>query len=328
MVLLLDRLFRRDRGAPAVIPEVNIELIAREHGGKSTLLHLLELSCLRRRLPSGLRFGVPDPLHLPRRLERARQAVQQLQREGLPTTVRPHSFTYSLLDAGKELVRIHLSDAVGQHLTHPGEGNRRDRDSYVERLRRADVLVPLLPCPPAKHSNEDVRRLYDDFLYAEGYLRIALEERTASPPCSLLPVVNRIDVRYRHEAEARQRLAREILGWLRYQIEPLLHHPLVGEASLVPVSAFGFARATPASVAGPACTSGAPTYGEREWLLPAGQPPRPFNVLTLLSTAVLHALRHRELAGVADVPGTLDLCRRLAEDLDAVKGWRIPLKGA
>jgi hypothetical protein len=307
-----------------MVQRVRVGLIGREHSGKTTLLDVLDLSCLHQRLRSGLRFAIRDPLQLPRRLKHARKALAQLQSQGQLTTLHPETYSFSLLDGGRELVRLEILDAVGQNLTHPSEANREAIQAHLDYLRKADVLVQILPCPPAGPSAAEVQQLRDDLLYTEGYVRTALEGRQAANPCTLLTVMNRIDARYRDEADARERLPREILRWVGYQMAPLVRRADIGAAAIVPVSAFGFQRAVVARRRRELDT--APTCGEREWLLRDGLAPQPFNLTTLPVAAIVCALRHRPVEAFADVPGAVGLCGRLARDLEALGGWRIRLK--
>jgi hypothetical protein len=317
--MVIARLFSRPQQKPPPLPCITAGLICREHGGKTTLLDGLDWHCLGEPLPSGLRFGIPRPEQIPGRLNRADEAVAACRTRGRGSTQQARAYTFAVLDQGEELARIQFRDVVGQDLTFPTRANREARKGYVQFLRQADVLVPVFPCPPARATHSDERRLKKTYLYNEGFLRAALTGRSSPRPVNLLAAVTRLDARYSDLADARRRIYREFLRWLEDQLGVLAGRDDVGAAWVVPVSFFGFGSAT---FLPPEQVGRDSTFGEGRWLLKGGARPRPYNLMTFLVTAMVSGLRNREADAFPDVDRAADLCRRLTADLEALGGWR------
>jgi hypothetical protein len=325
-------LFRRRPAPPSAVkvPLLRVEMVGREHAGKSVLADQVFRTALQTRLPSGLDLQVRDPRRLAALLRRAREIDERLSRHGRETTVHPESFLYSLCEGNEELAQLRLRDPIGQTLTHttlrsPAEDQARYED-YVNALAGADVFWMMVPCIPDRLTHADVRRLKDDVHLHAGYIRAGLARRRRRRPCVLAVVVNRLDARYGSADEARERLPRELLNWMVPQLRPLSGDACVGAAAVFPVTALGFG----ATVAQASAPRGAPasglTYGEREWLLRPGHAPRAFNLKPLIVWSALAALSHREVEEIPDLAQIRQACRQLRDDLEALDGWCLPLQ--
>jgi hypothetical protein len=302
--------------------------VGREHAGKTLLHDQAAQALLRQPLPSGLEFAVEDPRRLAELLARGRELDAELHEHGRATTVHPARQTFALLERGRGLGHLRLLDTVGQLLTHTRPGSpaaEQDRyQGYLDTLGRADVLWLVVPSPPTPCLLADEERLRSDVLLTVTYARAALERRGAARPCCVAVVLTRIDARYRDEEEARRRLPREVLGWLRRQVAPLLESDRVGEAALFPVTAFGFGAALPGAARG----GNGLARGEVSWRLKPGVAPRPWNLAPLLVWTLWAGLRHKATAALgAAVPELARVCKRLRRDLDELGGWHLPLKG-
>jgi hypothetical protein len=312
-------------------PTVWVEPVGREHAGKTVLLDELDRAAFDQPLRSGQRLGVADPRRLAEALRRRRDAERRLRREGRETTVHPEVRSYTLLEAGRERAALRVRDEVGQVLTRTTPGAPPELQGqyaeYLGRLAEVDVLWQVIPCPPAQHTAADIERFRDDVQLTTAYVRTALSRRPGRP-CVLGVVLSRIDQRYHSEQHARQRLPGELSGWLTRQLRDLVGCPEVGEAAVLPVSALGFGTAVACPRAAASAGNGGLACGEREWLLRPGAVPRPFNLLPLAAWSLLAGLRVREADGLgAGLPEAIRLCRVLREDLEALGGWQIPLKG-
>src|SRR5262249_30878562 len=118
---------------------------------------------------------------------------------------------------------------------------------------------------------------------------------------------------------------------------PLLHlieqSSRVSDTVIIPVSSFGFGNAILRAEGGE--REGAhpepeddPFASEPIWLLREGVSAQPFNLDTLLTWTLLFGLLNQTGPGILEADTDLgQICRTLAEDLDAINPWFLRLKG-
>jgi len=317
--------------APRRMPVVRMELVGREHAGKSILLDEMSRVCQDHGFRSGLQLRITDPRNLAVILRQRRGSEAALRQKGRETTIHPETWACSLCEQDVEHAAVRIRDAIGQILSHttphsPAEQQSR-YEQYLNHLAGADVLWMVVPCIPASATAADISRFKDDLHLHSGYVQAALARRENGRPCVLAVVLNRLDTRYARIEDAQNRLSREILPWLRRQVEPLAASRKVGAAAIFPVTALGFGTTV--------LRTGSPHHprsslwlsaGENEWLLKPGHAPSPYNLRPLLAWSVLAGLVHQEAAGVPNLSSLTQVCRQFREDLRSLRGWQVSLK--
>jgi hypothetical protein len=337
-----DRLVR---GAPPALdpqPTVRLELIGREHAGKTALYTAFMKGPLKGTQPSGLQLGAKDPRVMTQWVHKALQAYQDLGQRGLLSTLVPEVVEYYLCRGDDVTLLFQVREVVGQILSHtkldsPPEEQAK-YEEYVANLTQADVLWLILPIPP-RGTPADLDRYEADLQILVSYLRAALRLRQTERPCSVALVLTKLDTVTASEAEAREAFTEDSLV---EALEPLVQvvtaSRRVGEAMIVPVSAFGFGTAVvQADNAAKGKLSAADTnprwssslsQGEPEWILRPGLSPQPFNLTPLVWWTLLTGLIHKEVAAAeGEKPELYTVASSLRDDLRAMNGWWVPLVG-
>lgn len=311
---------------PGTLPTIRIDLVGREHAGKTCFLDQLQRVLGRATFASGLSFSFGDPRLLAVDLRENRENDRRLRQEGRVTTLQPRTISCSALHSGKPQLAIRIKDAIGQLLTHStaeGSDDQRTRyERWLNGIAASDVLWAFLPAPPRNAGPSDLQRIRDDFVLHKAYVQEALKRRESQRPVVVAFLVNRIDARYADVDDARRRLPVEILTPLAVQLRPLRDDPRISSLACVPLSAFGFGCAREAPRRGVLPL----TCGEREWLLKPDKTPRPYNLLGLVGWSLAAALRQQEIEQTTNVEHITELCRRLQNDFERLGAWHVPLK--
>jgi hypothetical protein len=267
-------------------------------------------------------------------IREAEETQRVLQASGLPPTVEASQIRYYLYDGDQQRLVYKMREVIGQVLTHtlpdsaPEQQSRYDE--YLKTLVNTHVLWVVIPCPPPNPSPRDRRRYANDLRIASAYLREALRRRTIERPAAVALVLSKIDTLFKDAEEARSALTDDVL---RGALGPLVHlvhqSKHVGDAAIIPVTAFGFGNAVLREQASErAGASDDPFGAEPVWLLKEGATPRPYNLDTLVLWTLYFGLlgqdTQRGLEGKAE---TDDLCRMLHDDLLMEDRWFLPLKG-
>jgi len=301
---------------------IKIEVIGRERAGKTAMLKSLYAGPLQEILPSGLRFGVTDPMRMAEIIRKAREDYRDMRRRGIVSTVDCPVLDYSVLKAGRRMCGLQIREAVGQVLSYTTtESAPEDQErcqQYRQHLAEASVLWQVIPCLPASPTQGEVQRLRDDVLLTLTYALDALKNRRVSRPAALALIVTKIDTRYESAEAAKTRMPGEMLRWLKHQVEDLLASRDLADAACFPVSAYGFGTAELSATLGPG----------KEWILKTASP-RPFNLTPLILWSLTAGLRNAEV-GVngGREPELLQILRHLRHDLNALPNcWYLPLKG-
>jgi len=310
-----------------------MELIGREHSGKTALKVCYLRGPLSGPQASGLELAAGDPRQMTRWMIDSLETYRDLTAHGLPSTLDPEVIPYQLFLADESRAVFQLREVVGQILTdttpESDEQQQEQYNKYVDNLSRADVLQVVIPCPPSDKP-EDLARFESDLLITAGYLREALKVRENANPVAVELVLTKIDAPFDSSDEARQALTPERLKQMLGRLVRIMEGSnKVGFGVIVPVSAFGFGTSVPAveqpaDLDRPAGGYSLLSQGERVDVLKPGTQPQPFN----LTAAVWWALMAGLLLKPADSHGQhlADTARLMASDLEAMDAWFVPLK--
>ncbi len=333
---------RPDRDAVSLreedeLAEVRVGCIGRGHAGKTALLRTLGEGPVGDFFPSGLHVDAEDPRQVARMIREAEQTQRLLHELGLPPTLEASQIRYCLYDGAVPRIAYQMREVIGQVLTHTLPDSSAELQvqytQYLKSLVDTHVLWAVVPCSPPDPSPRDRRRYANDLRITLAYLREALRLRAPQQPVAVALVLSKIDVLFKDADEARAALSDEVL---RASFGPLVHlveqSSRVSDAAIIPVTAFGFGNAVlreQSEQEGRRSGSEEEPFGpEPVWLLREGVSAQPANLDTLFLWTLLHGLL--EQAG----PAVLDedtergaICRTLAQDLEAIDPWLLPLVG-
>jgi hypothetical protein len=325
------------RGHDEDVAEVRVGCIGRGHAGKTALLRTLGEGPIGDFFPSGLHVDAGDPREVSRIIREAEETERLLHQFGLPPTLKASQIRYYLYDGAVRRVAYRMHEVIGQVLTHTLPDSAADLQvkytQYLRSLLNTHVLWTVVPCQPANPTHQDRRRYTNDLRITLAYLREALRLRSLEEPVAVALVLSKIDTLFTDAEEARVSLSEEVL---RASFGPLVHlieqSPRVSDGVVIPVTAFGFGSAVrrPAGAAreGLPPEDDDPFASEPIWLLREGVSAQPFNLDTLLTWTLLFGLLNQTGPGVLEADTDLgQICRTLAEDLDAINPWFIRLKG-
>lgn len=318
---------------------VRVGVIGRGHAGKTAVFRTMAKGPLFDFLPSGLQLDLDDPLDLTAALQQTARTIDCLQHRGLDQTLDTPEIHYFLLEGERKRLVMESREVVGQVLTHttkaspPEQLDRYKR--YVTDLAAAHVLWTVIPCPPPNATAADRDRYANDLKITAAYVKEALRHRSEQQPIAVAIMMTKVDTLFPSAAEARRLLPdhvlKEALGPL---VNTVVASAKVSDAAILPVSAFGFGNAVlksdEAGEPDDDPDGGSPTIesGELEWVLRPGGTAEPYNFATLMVFSLLFGLLNQEVDynGV-DEPALARICRLLSEDVDAVEGWYVPVKG-
>jgi len=271
MLPVADRLIR-------VVP------VGRGHKGKTSLVNSMPRALDT--LPSGARIGYDDLRKLNEALIRVRQTEQDLARDGVPPTLERTFRTLGLFVDEQELLRMELSDEIGQPFTDTTpesspEALARYAD-YMNATAAADVLW-LIVSLPSNSSPSSMGLFRDDLARYECWLSQTLRQRKAKQPVSVALVITKIDTLFATPKEAITQmtpswLLDDLLRPLATVIRKGVQRKNIHAAAAIPVSAFGFGNSL--------VREKEPPFGasyeehEEEFLLQSTKCLTPFNVLT------------------------------------------------
>jgi hypothetical protein len=327
--------FRREHAAE--VREVRAGCIGRGHAGKTALFRAMAEGPVGDFFPSGLHVDVGDPKEVARMIRESEETQRILQASGLPPTVEASQIRYYLYDGDQQRVVYKMREVIGQVLTHTlpdsSEEQQGRYDDYLKNLVNTHVLWAVIPCPPPNPTPRDRRRYSNDLRITTAYVREALRQRALEQPAAVALVISKIDTMFKDADEARAALSDDVLraamGPLVHLIDQSVH---VGEAAIIPLTAFGFGNAVLREQTGEHQTTqhatDDPFGAEPVWLLKEGTSPRPYNLDTLvLWTLYLGLVNQEERCGPEGRSEIAHLCRMLKDDLLMEDHWLLPLKG-
>jgi len=329
--------FRQREAGPGVW-EVRAGCIGRGHAGKTALFRALSEGPVGDFFPSGLHVDVGDPREVAQMIREAEETQRVLQMSGLPPTLEASQIRYYLYEGDEQRVVFKMREVIGQVLTHTLPSSSQEQqaryEDYLKTLLNTHVLWAVIPCSPPNPSARDRRRYANDLRITTAYLREALRLRPADQPVAVALVISKIDTLFRDPDEARSALTDDVL---RDALGPLTSmvtkSTRATEGVILPVTAFGFGNAVLRE--GEGGRDGAAPAGETDpfgeepvWLLKEGEPPRPFNLDTLLIwTLFCGLLSQGARNGLEQESEISGICGMLREDLEGEDRWFLPLKG-
>lgn len=315
---------------------VLLEMIGREHSGKTALKTCYYKGPLAGPQASGLELAAADPRVMTRWMIEALETYRDLTGRGLVSTLDPEVIPYHLYYADEPRALLQLREVVGQILTHTtpdcDEKQQEQYRVYVENLTRADVLQVVIGCP-SSHEPADLERFEADLMVTTGYLREALKVRASHALVAVQLLLVKVDVPFASAEEARAALTNDrLLGMLGRLVRIVEGSAKVGMGAIFPVSAFGFGTTVsggePVTEAGPGVRPAGGfslvSQGEPEYLLKPGVNPVPFN----LTPAVWWSMMAGLMLKPADDRGQklAETARLMMADLEAMNAWYVPLK--
>lgn len=336
--------FTRGTKQPSTIPAekpnplvtILMEMIGREHSGKTAIKTCYYKGPLAGPQASGLELAAADPRVMTGWMIDSLETYRDLTGRGLVSTLDPEVIPYHLYFADEPRAVLQLREVVGQILTHTtpdcDEKQQEQYRAYVENLTRADVLQVVIGCP-ASDEPADLDRFEADLMVTAGYLREALKVRATASLVAVQLLLVKVDVPFASAEEAKKALTNDRLaGMLGRLVRIAEGSAKVGTGAIFPVSAFGFGTTVkagePAAAPGPGVRPAGGfslvSHGETEYLLKPGTNPLPFN----LTAAVWWAMMAGLLLKPADDRGQrlAETARMMAADLEAMGAWFVPLK--
>jgi hypothetical protein len=320
------------------VAEVHVGCIGRGHAGKTALLRTLSEGPVGDFFPSGLHVDGGDPREVAQMIREAEEAQRLLHQFGLPPTLKASQIRYYLYDGAVQRVAYPIREVIGQVLTHTLPDSAAEQQTrYTEYLRslvNTHVLWAVIPCLAPNPGPRDRRRYANDLRITLAYLREALRLRSLEQPVAVALVLSKIDMLFKDAEEARASLTDEVL---RASFGPLVHlveqSHQVSDAVIIPATAFGFGNAVlreeGSGREGAHPESEDDPFGaEPIWLLREGASAQPYNLDTLFIWTLLFGLLSQTGHGaLADDMELGQICRTLAEDLNARDPWLLLLKG-
>ncbi|MDA1018160.1 MAG: hypothetical protein O3A00_27360 [Planctomycetota bacterium] len=327
-------------------------LLAREHAGKSALLTAMDLTWMGDYLPSGLQMNVMgdngeeiSPLVLNKRIEKTYSRLQHLAHggNGLPTTLEAAPVNYVVCEGEEPRLQLHTSEEIGQLVSRRSVDSAPDDlaryHDLMSRLSQADVIAIMLN-PPGKNPNTWAELQWrKDLTQYVSFLNEAL--RRHDGPVSVVLILNKIDSIFDDETTARAALTDAVLiEALRPLVQALEMSEKVQHAAVIPTSVFGFGQSVACedditaddSSADPALSHSAwlpdARQHEQEYVGRADGTLQPYNLCTLAVWSLLAGSLSKQFEVVGDEePAVARTCRSLSQDLTALNGWAVSLKG-
>jgi hypothetical protein len=324
-------------GVARSIPTVRTGCIGRGNAGKTALFRALSDGPVGDFLPSGLHVDAGDPREVARLIRESEQTQRMLHSTGLPATLIASQIRYCLYEGAEPCATYQLQEVIGQLLTHTlpdsAAAQQARYDEYLANLVNTQVLWAVVPCLPAEPGPRGRRRYANDLRITLAYLREALRRRSPEQPVAVALVLSKIDTLFPNSREARAALTEEVLERSLGPLVDLLRtSERVSEASIIPVTAFGFGNAMikePSGLreAAPPDAEDEPFGTEPLWILCEGVEPVPFNLDALFLWTLLFGLRSEETTGAGDQDRqTRRISDRLQNDLESANPWIIPIK--
>lgn len=303
-----------------------MEMIARPAAGKTTFLTAINETCEGTHLPSGLHFGVKDPLAANQLLQSIRQRRKELQSDnGLASTQHAEEMHYLLQEGEETRVEFVTHEVIGQVLVGTTDNSpaavRQMYDSYVGTLRQANTLVAMVPAPTSEDDGASRVQYKEDLRLTNAYLRHALSLHNEETHCAVAIVVTKLDALFSTEKEARAALTD---GVMKQALGPLVQtvaaSSKVRDAVIVPTSSFGFGRSE--VIADSSELSGG--RGTLHRLI--GDEMEPYNIAGLLVWTLLHGLLPQTVSTGEQEMAIAKTVQSLADDLEELNPWLVPIK--
>lgn len=303
-----------------------MEMIARPAAGKTTMLTAINEVCEGSHLPSGLFFGVDDPLKSNEILKQLQRRRDELQNEDGPgSTQHDYALEYGLQEGEETRVKFRTHEVIGQVLTGtdpdstPAQKQLYER--YVQKLGMAHALVPMIAVPNGDSDAHSRLQYREDLRLTNAYLRKALKLHTSEAPCAVAIVVTQIDTLFPSDKQARQALTDSVL---REALAPLVQtvaaSDKVREAVIVPTSSLGFGRAEVIEDSAGAIDHRGPLHRLMAEELD------PFNVAGLLVWLLLNSLLPQTVVSGDQETVISRVVQMLDDDLVALAPWLVPIK--
>ncbi len=304
--------------------------IGRGHAGKSVLLRAARRRSLQRRLPSGLRFDLDDPRRTADVVKESRSTQELLQRRGLPATLETDDVEIELFAGERKVAVLQSREAVGQVYSHTFTSSAADQQErfrqHLEYLAQVSVLWTVLSVPAEGSPPAAFSRYEDDLVTLRASLRESLRLRRPGRSCAVSIVITKMDTLFDSpDAAIRSWPNDEVIKRVRPLVSLIQESKSVEWATINPVSALGFGTA---ELLEPSTADARPEAceNEPEWVLRPDAVIEPWNIISLMAWTFLAGMACQEVTPEEGADLAM-VCRMLREDLVALDGWQIPIKG-
>ena len=328
--------------APLVL---RISLVGRGGSGKTVISNAIYKTIGQIQSRMGLQLDVESERDMAETIKQYRDTTSTLAHQGNPPTLDHTVRSFMLYKGATPCALSKFYDYVGQVFTQPDGSMQREEQfkELIKCLAQSDTLLAVIPSPPIGSNETDFERFNHDVNLLRVFIRGAINSPHRRRPLSVGLVMNKLDIAFGSEEEARAALTEQTLRDNRLfgsLISMLEHTDEVTHAGIFPVSSFGFNNAEEIVEAvepvmeddgefEEIIDDAAVSYEQSEpiWKLKADRTLEPVNVAPLVLWSVMTSLLQQEVSHKDDGSLIVDLCRRLSQDFQDLNGWYIPLKG-
>jgi hypothetical protein len=228
------------------------------------------------------------------------------------------------------LVVLESREAIGQTFTHTTTTSPVDQQNrykqHVEHLSQASLLWAVLSLPPDGSEAQEFAQFEEDLLTQRAYVRESLRLRRPDQTCAVAVVITKLDTLFDSEDEARRRLTDEALLKAVGPLVNLLQESAKVRCAVIhPVSPLGFGNT---ELLEPSEGSARPPGNdvERQYKLRSGAVVVPYNVVPLIAWSFAAGMLNHDVSP-EDGARLTAVYQMLRDDLAALDGWQVPLKG-
>ncbi len=314
-----------------------IRMIGRGSASKTSTLTGIANDVVDSFLPeSGLVLGYSNNLIATRERRLREDRLATAAKTGNPQTLKRNSLSFDLLQGARTVLAVDIVDEVGQDFTNidddSSEEDKARRREVQADASRADVVwvfVPVTPANPQPRHEQQFRR---DVAHALAELRDVVAKRPPDRPLPVAFLLPKCDRIARSAEEARSLMPDEAV---RQVLNPLVNFCRVerniADAAIFPTTTYGWGNSIPGKDPDRPLDQRRPSFEADDPgdLLRDPNSMKPFNLHALVCWSLLNGLKHQDvyITSNNETPEPVRIARLLAQDLEAMDKWIIPIKG-
>lgn len=293
------------------IAEVKLSVIGTGAAGKTYLLNAIHSLIMKGMggLKNGLRIGSLGAYETTKGSIKIEENIEAMKSSCLISTDEKYDFEFQLFYQVKPIVKITYHDNVGQILTHNNESINNMRETFIEDIKRSEIVWILLPAQVDQNGQYLGSISGKDIALAEGYLQEALQDRPANFPLVLAILLTKADVLGLDDNG--QKEFDKIKDVLSDRFDWLISCNFLSSAAFFPISAMGFDNTRLAGLE----ERGSPVY------LLSGNDLKPYNINKLLLWSLASAAYQNKSLKLDD-----NIKKNLANSLQNMDGLIYSLK--